>query len=72
MVLIDCSVLAQHWRQLQSLHISYTALPESADSHLTCLAGFEGLKNLSIYCFQQGGGQQVSPDTRCLTMFDRV
>jgi hypothetical protein len=39
-----------------------------APVNLTCLAGFEGL---SIYCFQQGGGQQVSPDTFCLAAFDR-
>jgi hypothetical protein len=62
-------VLAQHWRQLQSLHISYTALPESADSHLTCLALFQELTNLSIYCFHQGAGQQVRPNTLC---FDHV
>jgi hypothetical protein len=56
-----CSVLAQHWRQLQSLHISYSALPESADTLLSCLGGFEALTNLSLYCFSQGGfAQRVS------------
>ena len=46
---ITCRALAPSWRQLHSLHITFTALPPDAELTLSALSELRALEHLSLY-----------------------